>query len=166
MTTPLAHSTSDTARLMVGAPGFAVGWQEPVAVAVPAAGGQWAHKVDGRYLTRLLAVTFTLVTSAVVANRFPAVNLTDNNGRLITSVPAGGTVVASSTLNVFLTTGAPAYAFGASGGTFGFLPDLLVPGDYSWGSAVSGMDAGDQLSGVVLLVQRFPNDAASIPAGG
>jgi len=149
---------------MGGAPGFAVGWQEPVTVVTPAAGAQWSHKVDGRYFTRVLAVTFTLVTSAVVANRFPAVNLTDNNGRLITSVPAGGTVVASSTLNVFLAAGAPAYAFGASGGTFGFLPDLLVPPDYSWSSVVAGIDVGDQLSGITLLLQRFPNDAATISA--
>src|SRR5882762_6611884 len=143
MTTPLAHSSSSSARLMVNAPGFAVGWQEPVAVVAPGAGAQWAHKVDGRYFTRLLAITFTLVTS----------------------VPAGGTVVASSTLNVFLATGAPAYAFGASGGTFGFMPDILVPPDWTWSSAVSGLDAGDVLSGIVLLLQRFPNDAAMIPAG-
>src|SRR5882724_249907 len=164
MTSPLARSTSDTARLMVGAPGVAVCWKKRVYPPNPAAGAQWAHKADGRFLTRLLAVTFTLVTSAVVANRFPAVNLTDSNGKLVTSAPAGGTVVASSTLNVFLTTGAPAYAFGAAGGTFGFLPDILVPPDYSWSSVVSGMDAGDQLSAVVLLVQRFPNDAAMITA--
>lgn len=149
---------------MVGAPGFAVGWQEPVYPANPGAGLQWAHKGDGRYYTRLLAATFTLVTSAVVANRFPAVTLTDSNGKVVTSVPAGGTVVASSTLNVFLATGAPAYAFGASGGTFGFLPDILIPPDWVWSSAVAGIDPGDQLSAVVLLVQRFPNDAATISA--
>lgn len=166
MTTPLAHSSSSSARLMVGAPGYAVGWQEPVAVPAPGAGQNWSHKVDGRYFTRLLAISFTLVTSAVVANRFPAVNLADNNGRLITSVPAGGTVVASSTLSVFLATGAPAYAFGASGGTFGFMPDLLIPPDWVWSSVVSGLDAGDVLSAIVLLLQRFPNDAAQIPAGG
>lgn len=165
MTTPLPRTTSDTARLMVDAPGFAVGWQQPLYLPNPAAGAGWTHKVDGRYYERVLAVTFTLVTSVVVANRFPAVTLTDNLGRTITSVPAGNSVPASTTLNVFLARNAPAYDFGTGGGSFGFMPDLMVPPDWSWSCNVAGIDVADQLSGIVLLVQQYPNDAAAITAG-
>jgi len=166
MTSPIAHSTSDIARLLLGAPGYAVGWQEPAYIPVPAAGAGWSYKADGRFLTRLLAATFTLVTSAVVANRFPALALTDQGGKVMAAVPAGGTVVASSTLTANLAVGGPAYAFGTSGGTYGFLPDLLIPGDWSWTLSIAGEDAGDQVSGITLLVQRYPNDTAMVAAGG
>ncbi|SRR6266852_3497065 len=165
MTSPVAHSSSSTARLMAGALGYQVGWQEPVYLPNPAAGAVWSYKVDGRYFERVLTITFTLVTSAVVANRFPQVQLADANGTVITAVPAGGTVVAGNNLNVTLTLEAPGYSGGASGGTFGFMPDLLIPPGWSWRAAVFGIDPGDQILGVILLVQRFPNDAASIPAG-
>lgn len=164
MPDPVARTTSDTARLMGGAPGFAVGWQQPIYLPNPAAGAVWSRKVDGRFLERVLAVTFTLTTSAVVANRFPAVQLADSNGKVITAVPAGGAVAASQSLFVNLAVNGPAYSFGNSGGTYGFLPDLLVPADWSWSAAVAGLDVADTLTNIVLLVQQFPNDAAAISA--
>jgi len=166
MAGPLARTSSDTARLMMGALDHQVGWQEPVYIPNPAAGQNWKFKVDGRYFTRVLSVTFVLQTSAVVANRFPQLQLLDSNGVLITAIGAGGTVVATSNLQNYLTVGNPFISAGASGGSFGYMPDLLIPPDWSWQSQVFGIDAGDQLSGIVLLVQRFPNDAAQIPVNG
>src|SRR6267142_1490704 len=157
MAGPLARTSSDTARLMMGALDHQVGWQEPVYIPNPAAGQNWKFKVDGRYFTRVLSVTFVLQTSAVVANRFPQLQLLDSNGVLITEIGAGGTVVATSNLQNYLTVGNPFISAGASGGSFGYMPDLLIPPDWSWQSQVFGIDAGDQLSGIVLLVQRFPN---------
>ena len=165
MTTPLAHSSSSTTRLMTGALSHQVGWQEPVYLPQPPAGQNWKFKVDGRYFTRVLSVTFVLQTSAVVANRFPQLQLLDQNGVLVTAIGAGGTVVASSNLQNYLTVGNPFISAGASGGSFGYMPDFLIPPDWSWQSQVFGIDPGDQLSGIVLLVQRFPNDAASQPSG-
>jgi len=166
MTSPLAHSTSDSARLMVAAPGFAVGWTLPVYLPQPAAGQPWSRKTDGRYFERLLAVSFNLVTSAVVANRVTTVQLLDSNGLVVTEVPAGGAQVATTTLAVRLVTGAPAYAAAVAGGSYGFLPDLLTPPDWTWRAAVTGIDAGDQFSAPLLLMQQFPNDAVEITAGG
>lgn len=165
MTYPVAHSSSDSARLMVDAPGFAVGWQQPIYLPNPAAGAQWTRKTDGRYFERLIAVTFTLTADAVVANRVPSLVLADSNGKVITTVPAGGTVVASTVLTTFLSRNAPAFAAAAVGNAYGYLPDLMTPPDWSWSSVVAGMDAADQISGVTLLVQQFPNDAAIITAG-
>lgn len=165
MSTPLAHSSSSTARLMTGALAHQVGWQEPVYLPQPAAGAQWSFKVDGRYFTRVLAIRYLFATSAVVANRFPEVQLVDSNGASITSVPGGSTVAASNFLTAYLTLEAPGFAGGSSGDTFGFLPDLLIPPDWIWKSSVFGMDAGDQFSQIILLVQRFPNDTASQPSG-
>lgn len=165
MTTPLPGNSSQTARLMAAPPGFAVGWQEPVYIPDPAAGAVWDHVVDGRYSERLVSVAFALTTSAVVGSRFPQVELVDTNGKVVLSVPAGDTVVASSTVNPVLMLNAPAFAFGSAGGTFGFIPDILVPPGWSWQLVVFGIDPGDQVSDVILVVQRFPNDATSITAG-
>jgi hypothetical protein len=166
MTTPGVQNTSQTARLMVGAPGFAVGWQEPLYLPSPAVGAQWSHKCDGRYYERLLAVSFTLTASAAVPQRFPVLNLTDTNGVVITEVPAGAGVAASTSLVAYLATGVPGIANASAGAAYGYLPDLLIPPGWAWSSQVFGMDVADQLSGIVMLVQRFPNDAASISANG
>ena len=53
---------------------------------------------------------------------------------------------------------------GAAFGVPGYLPDLMIPAGWSWSTATSAMDAGDQFDQIILLVQRFPNDAASISA--
>ena len=150
---------------MTGAPSFAVGWQERVLLPDPAVGAQWSYTVDGRYFERLVAVRFRFMTSAVVATRFPEVTLQDNNGTIVTAVQAGWTVAAGATVHPNLLTGAPVAAIANNGETFGYLPDLLVPPGWSWVSSVGAMDAGDAFSQVVLLVQRFPNDAAAITAG-
>ena len=165
MGTPLPASVSQTARLMADPPGFAIGWQEPVFLPVPVVGAQWSYTVDGRYYERVLALRFMITTSAVVASRNPVVVLADVAGRTTAVVPAGQNVPASTLLTIDLAVGSPGLAGGAAGRTFGFLPDLLIPPGWSWSSAVGNGDPGDQLSGVSLLVQRFPNDAAAIVAG-
>lgn len=165
MTSPLAHSSSDTARLMTGALSYQVGWQQPLYLPNPAAGASWAHTVDGRYFERALAITFTLVTSAVVANRFAQLYVLDTNGNIVTSVPAAGVIPASTTVNVFLSLGNPTLSNSTSGGAFGFIPDLLLPPGWQWKLNIFNEDAGDQVSATVLLVQQFPNDATSITAG-
>lgn len=162
----LPGNTSDTANLLYDPPSYAVGWQEPVYLPNPAAGSSWSRQGDGRYFERLLAVTFTLTTSAVVANRFVTVALTDTNGKLITEVPGSGAVVASSTVTICLATGGPQYASGVSGSSFGFLPDILTPPGWTWLASITGIDAGDTVTGIVLLKQKYPNDTASIPAVG
>lgn len=161
MNGPRAHSSSGTARLMAGALGYQVGWQQPVYVPNPAAGAQWSFTVDGRYYTRVLAVRFTFTTDAVVGNRSPQLVLTDTNGFVITKVPAGSGIAASSSVSANLSLIAPQPALGGGGDLFGYLPDLLLPPGWTWGTSVGTIDPGDQFSGIVLLVQQFPNDAAS-----
>lgn len=166
MTTPGPANTSSTARLILGELGFQVGWQERVILPAPAAGAQWAHVTDGRYFERILAMDITFTTSSVVANRYPVVDLVDNNGQVITEFPAGAGILASSTVLAHLAIDGPAYAFGTTGATYGYMPDILTPPGWAWQSSVGGMDAGDQFTRVALLVQRFPNDAAQISAVG
>ena len=165
MTTPGPGNTSQTARLMVSPPGYAVGWQEPVYMPAPAAGQNWLHPVDGRYYERLVSARFTLTTSAVVATRACQVRLMDGNGNIVLTIPVSGGVTAGGSVSVNAVAGAPAVTTGTQGDIATFIPDLLIPPDWSWGSHVVAMDAGDQVSGIVLLVQRFPNDTAAVTAG-
>jgi|SRR5579859_1292076 len=157
-------NTSQTARLLAGARGFAVGWQEVLYVAQPAAGAQWSARMEGRFLTRLLAVRYTFNASGVVANRNPRFELTDNNGTAICAVPAGQGITAGSFETVSLAVGIAQTDTGGAGFTYGCLPDLTVPGDWVWGTQTPGMDVGDQYSSIALLVQRFPVDATMIEA--
>lgn len=165
MTSPGPNNTSQTARLMADPPGFAVGWQTPVYLPNPPVGGNWQYTVDGRYTERVVAVWFAFTASAVVGNRNPRLVLQDTNGTNIAAVPGGSGVAAGGSIAASLTIGSTGQAGAGAGNTYGFLPDLLIPAGWSWTSAVGGMDAGDQFSSIVLLVQRFPNDAASITAG-
>lgn len=150
---------------MTAPPSYAVGWFDRVIIPNPAAGANFAYTVDGRYVERLLSVRFTLVTSAVVANRFPVMRLSDVTGRVVAGVWAGGTIPASTTQ---IQTLAREFSLQSNyGGTevFGPLPDWITPPGYTWQSFVQNIDVGDQISAVTLLVNRFPNDAAEILAG-
>lgn len=151
---------------MVDAPAFAIGWQEPIYLPAPAAGAQWSYTVDGRYFERVISIFALFQTSAVVANRFPLVRIMDANGSIIAEVPLGATIVAGTLLTGCLMLAAPSFATGAGGAVNGFFPDILLPPGWSISTSVTNMDVGDQWSNIRLLMQRFPNDAASITAGG
>ena len=165
MTTPGPNNTSDTARLMVSPPGFAVGWQEPLYLPNPPAGNGWSHTVDGKWLERLIAARWIFTTDAVVANRSVRLSLSDVNGTIITEVPATGVVAASQMLACELAVGLSGSAVTVPGVSAGPLPDLLVPPGWTWSARGITLDPGDTLTSITLLVQRFPNDAASITAG-
>ena len=150
---------------MTGAPSYAVGWQEPAYVAQPAAGAVWSYTVGGRYYERMVAVTFTFNASAVVANRLITMQLLDTNGVVVIEVACGGLVAAGSFLTVNLTADGPAFDRDTAGHTYGYVPGILVPPGWKWQVIVGGMDAGDAFSGIVLLVQRFPNDIVAVTAG-
>lgn len=157
-------NTSGTARLMVDAPSYAVGWQEPRYLANPAPGAELQYKVDGRYYERLVSAQLTFTASAAVGQRFQQLALLDTNGTEVLSVPIGSGTAAGQALQVALMLHAPGFSLADSGGSWGFIPDLLIPPGWSWKSITFGIDVADQYSGIVLVVQRFPNDAASIPA--
>lgn len=164
MTSPVPSNTSRSARLIVDAPGYVIGWQETVIVPSPVAGAVWSYKTDGRYWERLVSVRHTLTTSAVVANRFPTLQLKDVNGRVILSIWAGGTVTAGKTLGLNLQRENALQGDYGGVETYGPLPDLLVEGGWTWTPLVTNMDVGDTLTGITLIVQRFPNDITRIDA--
>lgn len=165
MTTPGPNNTSQTARLLLGAPSYAVGWQDVVYLPAPAVGAEWAYTADGRYYERVTAVRFAFTASAVVATRGLQLRLTDANGTIIQTVPLAGGVAAGANIMVNASVGAPVVATAGAGDVATYLPDVLIPPGWSWVSHVVAADPGDVRTGIVLVVQRYPNDAASISAG-
>lgn len=166
MTSPLPANTSQTVRLILGGPSMAVGWQEPVYVPEPPVGTSWKHMVDGRFYERVISVRWNVTASAVVANRYPLLTWRDGNGTVVLRSPAMQVIVAGNVSN--MNSSVFGYSdFGQNQAEqFGGLPDLLLPPDWSVAGDLIGQDAGDQVSGVVLVVQRFPTDAAVMPATG
>lgn len=154
------------AHLMTDPPGFGIGWFERLLIPDPAVGLSWSHTVDGRYYERLIGVRWHFVASAVVANRYPMLTLRDADGAILLRSPVMQVIVAGN--NSTMNSRFDGYSDFAQNQAeqFSDLPDLLIPSGWSWAGDVVGQDAGDQVSGVVLLVQRFPNDAAVIGAAG
>ena len=150
---------------MTGAPSYAVGWQTPVYVPNPPNGQGWSYKVDGSYHERMAAVTFAFNASAVVANRLTVLQLLDTNDNVVVEAKCGGLVAAGSFLTVNLTSDGPGFAADQAGHTFGYVPGFLVPPGWSWATFTTGMDVGDNFTGIVLLVQRFPSDIVAVTAG-
>jgi len=159
-------NTSDTARLMIAAPSFAVGWQELINIPAPAPGSDWSHKVDGRYFERLVTAHWSFGASAAAGNRVLDLVLTDNNGNTVITVPASAHVATGTSIDINLMTGLQVPSSNAALETWGGIPDLLVPPDWTWHAVTNFMDVADTETNIRLLVQRFPNDAASISAVG
>lgn len=150
---------------MIDAPSYAIGWQEPVYIAQPAAGATWSHTVDGRYYQRLITARWNYLASAVAANRYVVLTLTDASGNIIIRVPTVAVIVAGNNLAINLWANNTSQAADNQGEQFNTIPDLLIPPGWTWTATTINEDVGDQVSNVVLLVQRFPNDTAQITAG-
>lgn len=164
MTTPLARTASDSARLLAEPPGYVIGWQERLYIPAPPAGQAWSHTVNGPYFERLTAARWVLTTSAVVANRFPVLYLSDANGVKVLAVWAGGTNVASQVSGINLAWNNTLQSNYGGVETFGPIPNLICPPGFTWTATCQNMDVGDTQTGIVLTVDRFPNDITRISA--
>lgn len=150
---------------MIDAPSYAIGWQEPIYIAQPVAGATWSHTVDGRYYERLVTARWNYLASAAVANRYVVLTLTDANGTIVIRVPTVAVIVAGNNLAINLWPQNTSQAADNQGEQFNTIPDLLIPPGWTWTATTINEDVADQVSNVVLLVQRFPNDAVAITAG-
>jgi hypothetical protein len=141
------------------------GFLELIEPANPAAGANFAITQDGRYISRLIAATFTLTTSAAVASRFVTVDYADGNGNVAISNGAAVTVLAGST-QVFsfnMARGTSEWNTGTS--VFCPLFDFMLEPGRIVQINVLNRDAADQLSKIVLSFERFPTGPRGYPEG-
>lgn len=116
-------------------------------VTSPAAGADWSQAVPAGHLWQLLAVTATLTTSAVVANRSAKLILGDGTNTFLT-IPAA--VVQAASLG-----GVYSWAVGANPASLGAvqlgpLPDLVLPPAWTIGVSTALLDVGDAWTAIRL----------------
>lgn len=129
-------------------------FQQLVPGVSPAAGSAFALNIDPRYTSRLLAATFTLTTSAVVANRYVALEFRDGGGTAFV-VNAAGVVVLASSAQRFSGSSERGQSEWATNTDvlFPILP-VELQGGMTLNIAVTNMDAGDTLTAIRLTFWR------------
>lgn len=127
-----------------------------VQVSNPAPGAEFALKSPGQGLWRVISVAFTLVTSAVVANR-RVVLFGDDQTDVWAVCPSAVDQAASTTVRYGAHVGA--VGSGLAGTALSIpLPGqgfILMPG-HRLRSSTLAIDATDQYSAIRALVQEFP----------
>lgn len=167
------------AALLSGPPYVRQGWTELVRPANPAAGAGFTRKVPNDTWDRLLAVTYTLTTSAVGARRYPLLQFQDGDGTVFAQTPLGLNIQGSMTSTAFATqTGVPFQQPGdsrditgsvTSPGALATIASLgLSGGTYqlNWqvevdGTTAAGDDNNFQLSFTGL--STFPSENGHVP---
>lgn len=126
-----------------------------VAVPNPGAGLEWSAAVPSGAYWELLSIVATLSTSAVVANRAPRFQVTDEQSNVIDSISGGTITTAGGAARYSLMAGLGAtITTGVGSSSLPSPPLLLLPG-WSIVSSTVAIDAGDLWSGVRLQVREW-----------
>lgn len=124
--------------------------------ATPAAGAEFTIKAPGQGLWRIISLSFTLATSAVVANRRVALLADDQTDVYFAAA-------SSVDLTASLTTRVSAFGGAAATGVVGGAINIALPRDglplqpgHRLRSSTLNLDVGDQYSAIRALVQEYP----------
>lgn len=128
------------------------GFRQVLAPAAPAAGAELTVTVPGDRAWRILTGVFTYTASATVANRNPHLALLDGDGNPLGEFNSG---TAQTAGQIVTYTVAAAYTWSGAGTNIS-IPDLVIYPGFKFGFHSDTMQAGDQISGVRLLVEEFP----------
>jgi hypothetical protein len=125
----------------------------------PAAGAGFTIANDSRYASRLLAVSFRFVTSAVVANRSVHVDTDDGGGNIVTRSGSGAVQQASTTAFYSFSAQRGAADWDLNNFIYAPLTGRWMEGPQQVLISVGSIDVGDQLSQIVLFWERLYSDA-------
>lgn len=145
--------------------GYGRGFDEIVKGATPAAGANFVYRITGQYSSRLLSIVFTFVADANAANRAITVDYCDPDAAVWAS-NGFGAVVTASTTQVFsglIDRGVAEWASGTS--VFFPLTDLFIDPGNSIRINVGSKQATDQLSAIMMVIERFPTGPRGYPEG-
>ena len=141
------------------------GYSEPFAVAEPAAGAGFTYTVDGRYMERLVSVCFQLVTSSTASNRFAVLQLQDAQGNVQAAIPAAAAQTASLTRTYTFMVGQSSVIGPDSSYYLSPLFEHVIRPDWKVVLVITGVEAGDQVSGVQVNRDRFETGDYGYPTG-
>lgn len=143
--------------------GSARGVQEPFKIADPSAGTAASFTVDGRGLRRLNTLVFTLTTNGTAANRYPTVEYQGGDG-LAFCVNGAGVVVTASLTQRYAGSISRGQAEWASNTDVLFpLDDVFLYPSNVLTVTVASMNAGDTLTDIRGVLERFPLDWYDLP---
>lgn len=126
-----------------------------IPVAAPAAGAQWTKAVPGDQAWIIRSVLAKLVTSGVAGTRSIALTFDDQTNVFAAATAAATQITGLTQTYAWMTDFGP-NAVGVAGGfVSSALPELVLPPGFRINSAASAFDAGDQWSGIFLLVESL-----------
>ena len=131
----------------------------------PAAGASFSFPVPGEYIARPRACVFTLATDGNAGNRFVRVEYQDGAG-VAYCVNGAGVVITASSTRRFAGSSSRGAGEQATGTDvfFPLEPAYCFPGS-ELAIVVGTIKAGDQLSGIVFLIERFFTGPRGEPIG-
>jgi hypothetical protein len=141
------------------------GWLELIPTRNPAAGTAFSYRFPGETYTAIEVVSFTLTTSATVANRYPELAILDGDGIVVFKASSPTALAASLVRRTYFAPEAGGVLTSPSGDeALPFISTLFPPG-FSVRATAGGIDATDQISSVKLYVRREPSGEWSPSSG-
>ena len=131
----------------------------------PAAGAAFSLKLDAAYDYRILSARATYTTDATVANRYPVLSVVSQDGTVLFAIAASTAVAASSAITYQWLSGIGYSSVGDLVNAVLPLADFLISGAYTVSLSATAIDAGDQISGVSLYVEKYPRGPEGYPTG-
>lgn len=119
----------------------------------PAAGAEIVDIPNYGDSHKLLSLRAQFVTSAVVANRFPHLQLADRNGNVYWEVVAGTAQAAGTTVTYSWVSGSGAMNQGTTlvdNLVSMPLPEFWVPEQFCWKTKTTAIDVGDQWQNITV----------------
>lgn len=129
------------------------------AFTTPAAGASFTHTCDGRYYTRFVSIRAKLVTDANVASRQLVCEYLDPSDRIFMTHGGALTVAASTTVYFYFQTMTDTAEWEVNSSVIVPLTPVLLPPTFKLKLNLVNVQAGDQLSQVYAVRERFYSDA-------
>lgn len=131
------------------------GYPEYFQAASPAAGAHFVQQISGAFFVRLIAFTVRLVTSGVAGAREVVVQYRDDQANVYSQNGINTTVVAGQTADYFFGAFIPEAVATVNGSALVPLQPIILPATHDFRAFVVNLDAGDQLSRVRFVWERF-----------
>lgn len=150
---------------LLGAFNHGRGFPQASVVANPAVATGISYRVGSSYWERLLSLAFTLVTDANAANRTVTLSILNEDGLTAAAVPTAA-VQAASLTRVYTYLPNVSVASGPVGSNYLTpLPQMFLPPMWTVAVTIGAVQAGDQISAVMLNRERFVTGDAGYPIG-
>jgi hypothetical protein len=146
--------------------GYGAGYQDLVQPANPGAGLNLAIPVDARNWLRVLGAIATVNTSGVAGNRFVSLDFVTPKGVTYLRNAAGLVVTASAVNQVFSWSEQRTVAeWAANTPVLAPVSSVFLPPQTTVQITLDGIQAGDTITAVTVLVERFDTGPGGYPIG-